>query len=289
MRPRVRSYGESSTLTLSPGRIRMKFMRILPDTWASTLWPLSSSTRNMALGSGSTTVPSTSIASSLAIASGRPREHVRPVVRDGDGVLEVRGEASVRRHRGPAVLQHLHLPLAQGDHGLDGQHHARLQGGPASRVAEVRHLRLLVERPADAVTHERAHHPEAMALAVHLHGMRDVADAITHAALHDGLVEALPRYVDELLHPGRHRTHGEGNRAVAVVTLDHATEVEPDDVALLQPALGRRDAVHHLLVDGGAHSGRIAAIPLEGRGRPLGHDERLDLGVDVLGRDARLH
>src|SRR5215470_15299424 len=238
----------------------MKFIRILPDTWASTLWPLSSSTRNMALGSGSTTVPSTSIASSLAIASGRPREHVRPVVRDGDGVLEVRGEASVRRHR-----------------------------RPASRVAEVRHLRLLVERSADAVPYEGAHHPEAMALAVHLHGVRDVADAIAHAALHDGLVEALPRHVDELLHPGRHRAHGEGDRAVAVVALDHATEVEPDDVALLQAALGRRDAVHHLLVDGGAHGGRIAAIPLEGRGGALGHDERLDLGVDVLGRDARLH
>ena len=48
----------------------MKFMRILPDTWASTLWPFSSSTRNIALGSGSTTVPSTSIASSLAMARG---------------------------------------------------------------------------------------------------------------------------------------------------------------------------------------------------------------------------
>src|SRR6476660_10368594 len=34
--------------------------------WASTLCPFSSSTRNMALGRGSTTVPSTSIASSLA-------------------------------------------------------------------------------------------------------------------------------------------------------------------------------------------------------------------------------
>src|SRR5512132_2308046 len=34
--------------------------------WASTLCPFSSSTRNMAFGRGSTTVPSTSIASSLA-------------------------------------------------------------------------------------------------------------------------------------------------------------------------------------------------------------------------------
>src|SRR5687768_16590286 len=67
MRPRVRSYGDSSTFTRSPGRIRMKFIRILPLTWASTRWPLSSSTRNIAFGSGSTTVPSTSIASSLGM------------------------------------------------------------------------------------------------------------------------------------------------------------------------------------------------------------------------------
>src|SRR5688572_19523067 len=36
--------------------------------WASTLWPFSSSTRNMAFGRGSTTVPSSTIASSLGLA-----------------------------------------------------------------------------------------------------------------------------------------------------------------------------------------------------------------------------
>src|SRR3977135_4216738 len=49
----------------------MKFMRILPDTCASTLCPFSSSTRNMAFGSGSTTVPSTKIVSSFGLARGR--------------------------------------------------------------------------------------------------------------------------------------------------------------------------------------------------------------------------
>src|SRR3954453_14465280 len=43
-------------------------MRIFPLMWASTLWPFSSSTRNMALGSGSTTVPSTRIVSSFGLA-----------------------------------------------------------------------------------------------------------------------------------------------------------------------------------------------------------------------------
>src|SRR5215468_2922076 len=70
MRPRVRSYGDSSSFTLSPGRIRMKCIRIFPEMCASTLWPpLSRTTRNMALGSGSMTVPSTSMASSFGTAA----------------------------------------------------------------------------------------------------------------------------------------------------------------------------------------------------------------------------
>src|SRR6202162_5823007 len=69
MRPRFRSYGESSTATLSPGRMRMKFLRIFPETCASTWCLFSSSTLNMALGSGSTTVAITSIASSLLMHS----------------------------------------------------------------------------------------------------------------------------------------------------------------------------------------------------------------------------
>src|SRR5450432_50257 len=43
----------------------MKFIRIFPDTRASTLCPLLNSTRKKAFGSGSTTTPSTSMASSL--------------------------------------------------------------------------------------------------------------------------------------------------------------------------------------------------------------------------------
>src|SRR3954447_19807152 len=44
-------------------------MRIFPEMWARTLCPFSSSTRNIALGSGSTTVPSTRIVSSLGLAT----------------------------------------------------------------------------------------------------------------------------------------------------------------------------------------------------------------------------
>ncbi len=65
IRPRERSYGDNSTFTLSPGRIRMKFIRIFPEIWARIRCPFSNSTRKVALGSVSRTVPSTSIGSSL--------------------------------------------------------------------------------------------------------------------------------------------------------------------------------------------------------------------------------
>src|ERR1700675_1295680 len=68
-RPRFTSWGESSTATLSPGRMRIKFLRILPETCASTWCLFSSSTLNIALGRGSITTAITSIASSLLMHS----------------------------------------------------------------------------------------------------------------------------------------------------------------------------------------------------------------------------
>src|ERR1700684_877818 len=67
MRPRVMSYGVISTWTLSPGRMRLRCIRIFPELCARTVYPFSNSTRNMALGRGSTTVPSTVNASSFGL------------------------------------------------------------------------------------------------------------------------------------------------------------------------------------------------------------------------------
>ena len=69
--PLVGSYIESSTVTLSPGRILMKFICIFPDRCAIISLPSqfspTSLTVNFAFGSGSTTIPSTSILSSFVI------------------------------------------------------------------------------------------------------------------------------------------------------------------------------------------------------------------------------
>src|ERR1039457_4549852 len=163
MRPRLRSYGLSSIATRSPGRIRMKFLRIRPETCARAWCLFSSSTLNIALGSVSTTTAITSIASSfdkrspscggdgfkasqtpyrrvpahtatLSIRQNRGQilasKHLGAVFCDGHGVFKVGAVAAVERNRGPAVGQHLHLGPPSVDHGLNGQHHAGLQPGP---------------------------------------------------------------------------------------------------------------------------------------------------------------
>src|SRR6266508_4025424 len=178
-------------------------MRIFPEICARTLWPLESSTRNIAFGRGSTTVPSTSIAPSffgklfpsprhgvhggmsayagcslernrvattpttqspgekpgpapkdIKVRSpgatwrppshrpGLPRADIEPVLlpraveqgedlraRRGDchGVLEVGRARAIPGHDRPAVLEHLGLPAAVVEHGLDGQRQADVQ------------------------------------------------------------------------------------------------------------------------------------------------------------------
>src|SRR3954447_19077157 len=124
----------------------MKFIRSFPLMWASTRWPFSSSTANIVLGSGSMTVPSTSIASRLATGlcaslshdecrSGRTdtrtrsvskkadpgkltdrRQDFRTVLGYGDRVLEVGGKRPVAGHHGPAVRLDRDLVAAEGQH-----------------------------------------------------------------------------------------------------------------------------------------------------------------------------
>ena len=66
IRPRVRSYGDISTVTLSPGRILMKFILSFPEICAKMVCPFPMSTWNVVLGRASTTTPSTSIISDFA-------------------------------------------------------------------------------------------------------------------------------------------------------------------------------------------------------------------------------
>src|SRR5688500_13116860 len=81
IRPRVRSYGDTSTFTRSPVSTRMRKRRILPAIVASTECPLSSATRNMALGRTSEITPSISTMSCFATFPPNVRDSLTPRAR----------------------------------------------------------------------------------------------------------------------------------------------------------------------------------------------------------------
>src|SRR5437667_6810100 len=167
IRPRFRSYGDSSTVTLSPGRILMKCIRILPEMWASTLWPFSSSTRNIAFGSGSTTVPSTWMPSSfarvLSLSLGH-RQDLGPPRPDRHRMLEVSAQRTVPRYHCPAIgLGHDFGP-PDVHHRLDRKHLAGHEPRAPLGRSVVRHLRLLVHLAPDPGPDARPHHRDSPAL-----------------------------------------------------------------------------------------------------------------------------
>src|SRR4029079_8923212 len=65
MMPRTGSYGDTPTVTRSPGTTLMRKRRIRPLSWASTSWPASHCTRYSPPLWTATTVPCMSIKSSL--------------------------------------------------------------------------------------------------------------------------------------------------------------------------------------------------------------------------------
>src|SRR5882672_424647 len=247
MRPRVKSYGESSTATLSPARIRIKFLRILPETCARTWCLFSSSTRNIAFGNGSITVAMTSMASSLefpespfffssrmglAIVSRvypnqpkdrplhflprrsghffRPRQNPRPVGGNRHGVLEVRRGTAIRGFRHPLVA-HPHFRTARVHHRLDGDDHALLQPRAVTFVAIVRQVGLVVHLGADAVPDELPHHRISVLLDPALHRVADIAKAVARAHLVNRAVERFAGHVQQLLHLWTDAPHGDGH------------------------------------------------------------------------------
>src|SRR3989337_493749 len=263
MRPRVRSYGESSTRTRSPGRIRMKFIRSLPEMWANTRWPFSSSTANMVFGSGSRTVPSTSIASRLATggAGSLSRDKCRPagptheraayqVVVDpgnpgpdrgedrgavpghGDRVLEVRGERAVCGDHRPVVRHDLDVAATQREHGLNGQAHAGLEFHAPIAGSVVRDLGILVHLGSDAVPHELVDDPVAGLLADVLHGGRDVPDSISGHCCRDTGHHGQPgcRHEPQDLIAGV--TDDERSRRIAMPAVDDCTDIDRHDLAV---------------------------------------------------------
>src|SRR5579863_41445 len=259
----------------------------------------------MAFGSGSTTVAITSIASSFPLFSPgfffsgsglldlairpyleswsnlvpclpdgpggfpRPRQNPRPFGGHGYGVLEVRRVAAVCRYCGPLIVEYLHGRPAGVHHRLDGKHHALLQPRALPRRPVVWKLRILVHPRSNAVAHEFPNHRIAVLFDPFLHRCGDISEPVAGPNLLDRVLERLARHLQELFTPRRDFPHRDGQGCIREVALQLDAEIHREDVAFPQPARGRWDAMHHLLIDRGTHGTRVAPIALESRARTM--------------------
>src|ERR687890_2731684 len=216
---------------------------------ASTLCPLSNSTRNCVLGSASVTVPSTSITSSLAkdllfsssykmAEAKRISYHAKrgsstgecrflpfcipilgqdpgAVLGNGDGVLEVGREGTVGRvDRPPVPLAEADIVVAERDHGLDGEGHTRLQPRPRPGGTVVGDLGVLVHLTPDPVGDEVPDDPVTTRLGEGLYRVSDVTEPLACAHLLRRSREAIPGYAKESDDLIGHLADGDGGRRV---------------------------------------------------------------------------
>src|SRR4030095_7281744 len=288
MRQRVKSYGESSTATLSPARMRMKFLRILPETCAKTWCLFSSSTRNIAFGSGSITVAMTSMASSLGLPESPfflssscfaisswiktkslprraghlfgPRENQRTVGGDSDGVLEM-GRWTAIGGFGYPLVAHADLGTAGIHHRFDGDDHAFLQARTAPGFPVIRQVRFVVHLGANAVPDEFAYYRKSILLDQALHRVANIAEAVAGAHLFNGAGERVAGHIQQFLQFRANLTDRNGDSRVREISIYFHAEVDGDDIAFLQLALRRRDPVNNLAVHRCAENARIPAIP----------------------------
>ena len=188
--------------------------------------------------------------------------------------------------RGPPVVPQHVAPVAQGDHGLDGERHARLHDRAGRGSCVVGDLQVGVELLADAVAHEVAHHPEPVGLGVVLDGRADVGHRPPRPHRGDAQVEALPGDLHQPAGRVVDRPHQERGAGVAVDAVEVDGDVEVDDVAVDQGAVVG-DAVADDLVHRRAQRlGEAVVVERAGVGAP-GQASVVGEGVEVVGGDAR--
>src|SRR5579872_1820752 len=276
--------------------MRMKFLRILPETCASTWCLFSNSTLNIALGSGSRTVAITSIASSLLIRSLYSllllRQNHWTVFRHCHAVFEVRAETAVGGYRGPFVAQHPGFGLAEVHHRLDRNHHSFAQLGTVTARAIVRNLGFFVQVRADSVSHKLAHYAESGGFDMFLHRRAHVADGIANHGILNPAVERLFGYRQQLLQFFLYRVADRNrDRRVAIVAVQNHAAIDRNNVAFFQDPFFRRDAVHDLVIHRRAEHARVIVVSLE-RGLGAKFDDfifggSLQVHRGYAGRDQR--
>ena len=170
---------------------------------------------------------------------------------NGYGVLEVSGRLAVAGYYAPAVVKHGQFMTAHRYHWLNGYAQTVFQLLARALIAIVRHLRVLVHLMSDAVTYKLAHYTISVTLAMLLHCMANVAEAVSHNSLLNALVKRLLCYTQELLDLGLDLTHTKSVARVTAKAVNKCAAIHRHNVAIMQ-WLVIWNAVHHHIVDRGA-------------------------------------
>ena len=132
----------------------------------------------------------------------RDREDLRATICGEHGVFEMSGGLTVGGDVGPTIAQGLGLETAEVDHRFDRERHAGLDFFTGAAPTKVGDLWGFMHRGSDAVADHIANDAEAVAFAVGLNRMRDVADTIADLRLTDAEVEGFTRDAEKFFEGG---------------------------------------------------------------------------------------
>src|SRR5262245_11978960 len=221
------------------------------------------------------------------------RQHDRPVIGDGDRVLEMGGEATIFGYSRPPVVLDQDFGPPRVDHRLDRDHQPGGEAAALAGVPVVRDVRLLVHGPADAVPDELADDRVAVGLGMRLDGPAYVPQALAGHAGGYGALQGLARDTHQRLGGWGHVADRDGTRRIAAPAVLEGPEINGQNVTRLEHHVPAGDAVHHHLVDRGADHGGIGrnAVSPVAEERRLGFELPQPAGGDVIelpGRDPGL-
>lgn len=194
-------------------------------------------------------------------------------------MLVVGCQAAVACAVAPLVCVAGDVPVAGGDHRLNGDGHALAQAKAAIRRAVIEHRRIFVHFAPNAVTGQVADDAIAVAFSHLLHRVTHVTQPLARDSLPCARKEALLRDVNQALRFRRNFANAHREGTVGLPAVQHQTAVDGQDLPFPQNLLFGGNAMHHRIVNRRADGCRIPLVMQKRRDGVVFADELL--GVDI--------
>jgi len=196
---------------------------------------------------------------------------------------------AITGHRCPPVGKNLHFGRTHIHHRLNRDDHAWLKPCLDFPGIIIGHLGFLVKFPPQAVAHKLFHHGKTKAFYKGFHATADLAEHFSWLSECDCSMEGLlgsPQQLMDFWADGPNRNTG---GIVTDPAILHNTDVDFDNVAILNNSPGSANAMNDLLIEG--NTNLAGKAPVVQKGTPacsIGH-ELGGGGVNFCGTDAGPH